>query len=280
MEIILADQAGFCFGVRRSLRMAEEALGAGEAVSSVGPLIHNRQVVTDLEARGLAVVDGVADVHPDRVLIVRAHGVGPELLAEAERRGLRTIDATCPFVKRAQQAAVDLTEQGYQVFVVGERDHPEVQAIVAHTGGRAQVVDAPDHLAPEGIESRVGVVAQTTQSVGEVARVVEELLRGAQEIRIANTICQATTDRQASALRLAEAVDVMIVIGGRHSANTRRLAELCAGTGTPTQHIETAEEIDAVWLRGVCRVGVTAGASTPQAAVEATVGRLRDLSPG
>jgi (E)-4-hydroxy-3-methyl-but-2-enyl pyrophosphate reductase len=278
MQIVVADHAGFCFGVQRSLEMAESALGERDELVCVGPLIHNRQVVSDLEARGLRVVPSMQDVHSGSAAMIRAHGTGPAAYRDAERRNITLIDATCPFVQRAQKAAASLADEGYQVLVVGEREHPEAQGIVEHTGGHARVVEEPAEIQGLDLERRVGIVAQTTQSSAKFARVVAEVAKRARDVKIANTICDATSQRQEAALGVARQVDLMLVVGGRHSANTTRLAEICAASGTRTEHIESPDEIDVQWLNGVGRVGVTGGASTPVSAIGDTVARVEELA--
>ena len=274
MEILLASEAGFCFGVRRALDTAREASQQHGHIYSVGPLIHNRQVVEDLATRGVEVVDDLACVPPGSVAMIRTHGTGPDTYSEAQSRSIEIIDTTCPFVERVQRAAAHYQTKGYQVLVLGEPDHPEARAIVEHTGGAATIVQDADDLAGLALRRRVAVVCQTTQRLENLQALVAALLPQVTELRVQNTICDATKNRQSAALEVAQVVDLMLVIGGKHSANTTRLAQICAATGTPTQHIETAAEIDSKWLEGVARVGITAGASTPDEAIEAVVARL------
>jgi len=278
MRITVADHAGFCFGVQRSVEMAEKALGDREELVCVGPLIHNRQVVAELEAQGLRVVHSMDDVASGTAAMIRAHGTGPSAYGDARERGITLIDATCPFVQRAQRAAASLADEGYQVLVVGEREHPEAQGIVEHSGGRATVVEDPAEIGPLAIAHRVAVVAQTTQSSTKFAQVVAAVVPRARDIKVANTICDATSQRQQAALDVARQVDLMLVIGGRHSANTTRLAEICAASGTPTHHVESPDEIKQEWFQGVERVGVTGGASTPVSAIADTVARVERLA--
>jgi (E)-4-hydroxy-3-methyl-but-2-enyl pyrophosphate reductase len=283
MQIIIAEEVAFCFGVQRALRMVKNALREGKTVLSLGPLIHNPQVVGELEDLGLRVVSDVAEVTSGTV-VVRTHGAPPQVLAEAEEGGLEVIDATCPFVKRAQRAAAQMQEDGYTVIVLGERDHPETVAILAHTGGKAFVVEsvsdairalyAPDeHKRP-----RLGLVAQTTQPEEQFAALAAALLPLSEELKAANTICDATARRQAAATSLAQKADVMIVVGGLESANTRRLAQICRSHTPRTHHIQTADEIQPEWLDGAERVGITGGASTPPEAIEAVKTRLEELA--
>ncbi len=278
LTIIGVDEAGFCFGVRRALQLANEATEKHSEVACLGPLIHNRQVVEDLEQRGMHVVEGIEDVPPGSAALVRAHGAGPVVYEAAEEREIELIDATCPFVRRVQQAAARFVEDDYQVLVLGERDHPEAQAIVAHAGGRATIVQDADELDGVSVTDRVAVVCQTTQRLDKLQELVSALLPEIAELRVANTICDATSKRQKASLGVARQVDLMLVIGGYHSANTNRLAQICCGTGTRTEHIETADELRGEWLEGVTTVGITAGASTPPEAIAEVRQRLLDLA--
>ena len=282
MRITVAEEAAFCFGVQRALRMVREALRRGATVLSLGPLIHNPQVVRELEELGLRVVNDLSEVTSGTV-VVRTHGAPPDVLAEAAERGLEVIDATCPFVKRAQRAAAQMQQDGYTVIVLGERDHPETVAILAHTGGEALVVEsvADAEHALRAAEKRkrrhLGLVAQTTQPVERFAALAAALLPLCEELKAANTVCDATARRQAAASALAQQADVMIVVGGLESANTRRLAEICRAHTPRTHHIQTADEIRPEWPRGADHVGITGGASTPPEAIEAVKQRLEEL---
>jgi 4-hydroxy-3-methylbut-2-enyl diphosphate reductase len=280
MEILLADHAGFCFGVRRALEMAEEATRKHERVHALGPLIHNPQVVQRLERQGLVISEQPETLPAGSVAMVRAHGAGPAVYELAAARGITLLDATCPFVARVHRKAAQFARHGYQVLVLGDPNHPEAEGILAHTRGKAAIVESPADLASLRLRRRVAVVCQTTQTLEALRALVDALLPQVQELIVANTICDATANRQEASLALARQVDLMIVIGGYHSANTRRLAEICAATGTATHHIEEAAELQEEWLTGVTKVGVTAGASTPAEAIEAVVERLVSLSPG
>jgi 4-hydroxy-3-methylbut-2-enyl diphosphate reductase len=280
LKTVSVEDAGFCFGVRRALKLAEEATERYAEVVCLGPLIHNRQVVEGLERRGMRFVEDISQVEPGAAAMIRAHGAGPQVYQDAEARGIKLMDATCPFVRRVQQAAAQFVEEQYQVFVLGEPDHPEARAIVEHAGAQALIVEGASDLAGTEIAERVAVVCQTTQHLDKLQELVAALLPQTKELRVTNTICDATSKRQEASLRLAADVDLMIVIGGYHSANTNRLAQICAATGTPTKHIETADELCQEWLRGVKVVGLTAGASTPDEAIEAVRERLGALSAG
>lgn len=272
--IEVARQAGACYGVERALKMALEASdSASQPVHTLGPLIHNPLVVADLEERGVRPAADPAEAGSG-TLVIRAHGVTPQVIADAEARGLAVVDATCPYVKRVHRAAARLAAEGYQVLVVGESGHPEVQGILGHAGEGARVVSDEDDLAGLALCDKVGVVVQTTQTAERLAHVVAALVGRVGELRVINTICEATSERQAAAAELAERSDVMVVIGGRESGNTRRLAQICRERCMNTHHIEDAAELDAAWFDGAKRIGITAGASTPAEQIERTVAQI------
>ena len=275
--IEVAADSGVCFGVRRALQLAEEALAEGRPVYSLGPLIHNPQEVARLAAKGFRVIESLSEVAAGGTLLIRSHGLGPDVVADARARGLKIIDATCPLVRRAQTLAAELEDQGYQVVVAGDEAHPEVRAILGHAP-KAKVVGGPEALRRLDLAGRVALVAQTTFSPQEFQQVADELgRRNLQEARVLNTVCAATVERQRAAAELAGRVDVMFVIGGRNSANTNRLTELCAARGVTTYHVEQADEVKAEHLAGRRRIGIAAGASTPQWIIDEVCAHIRRL---
>lgn len=275
--ITVAERAGACYGVQRALdlvrKVAAEATGP---VHTLGPLIHNPQVVAGLERAGVTVVDDVPE-QAGSTLVLRTHGVVPEVEETAHERGLAVVDATCPYVKRVHHAAERLQRDGYQVLVVGEAGHPEVEAILGHAPGAVAVANV---AALDGVtlSKRVGVVVQTTQAKATLDAVASELMARVPEVCVVNTICEATSERQQAARELAGRSDVMVVIGGRNSANTTRLAEICSAVCPRTHHIEVPAELEAAWFAGAHEVGVTAGASTPTAQIDEVVSLIRELS--
>ncbi len=271
MNVTVAPCAGFCFGVKRALRLAFDAAHEGDGpVVTLGPIIHNPQVVAKLSDEGLRVVDDLSDIDSG-TLVVRSHGLPRTVLSAARERGFEIVDATCPFVKMAQDRAAQLEEEGYTVVVVGEQDHPEVLSITGSLSLGATVVTGPDDLVAQPLADRIGIVCQTTQPIERLKAVVAKLLETAQEVKVFDTICNATSERQVNALELADAVDVILIVGGRNSANTRRLWELCREAGSDAYHIETADELEPGWFEGKKEVGVTGGASTPQWIIDEVV---------
>lgn len=275
-EIRVAREAGACYGVERALQMVEAAAAerAG-AVHTLGPLIHNPRVVADLAERGVDAV-GSPDEAAGDTLLLRTHGTAPEEEARARELCARVLDATCPFVKKVHLAARRLANEGYQVVVVGEAGHPEVEATLPHAPG-AVVVGSAEQARAVPRARRMGVVVQTTARRELLAEVVGELLGRAEELRVVNTICEATSGHQAAAEELAREADVMIVIGGRISANTTRLAEISAACCPATHHVEGADELRADWFAGAGVIGITAGASTPASQIEAVRERIGEL---
>ncbi len=278
MEYILAPEAGFCFGVKRALdialKTAKESTGP---IYTLGPLIHNPQVVEQLGSQGIKVAEDLGDIE-EGTLVIRSHGVAPNVLDEAAARGLRVIDATCPFVKKAQELAKKMQQEGRLVVVVGDKKHPEVAGIIGWTGNQGYVVEDPAEAGNLETDKPIGVVCQTTQPEQNLAEIVRVLEKKGNDLEAHNTICHATRERQDSAIKVAEAVDVMIVIGGRNSANTKKLARLCEDTGTPTYHIETAGELHEDWFEGAKKVGLTAGASTPGWIIEEVKRKMEDMT--
>lgn len=276
MEVRVAKYAGVCYGVERALKLAEEAAGAGRPVHTLGPLIHNPQAVQALREHGVEVATCLEEAD-DGTLVIRSHGVEPGIIEAAHAKGLHVVDATCPHVSKAHQAAAQLRADGYSVVIVGEADHPEVEGILAHAGGEAIVVDSAADL-PERLPSRrIGVVVQTTQTLPRLTEVVDALLPRTSELRVANTICNATGQRQRSAEDLARGVDVMIVVGGHNSGNTTRLVEISREANARTYHVETAEELDPSWFAGATTVGVTGGASTPDEQISGVISAVEAL---
>lgn len=270
MRVEVARYAGVCYGVERALKLAEEAASSGKTVHTLGPLIHNPQAVAALKEQGVEVASTLADA-ADGTLVIRSHGVDPAIIEAAQHRGLDVIDATCPHVSKAHEAAGVLKQGGYTVVIVGEADHPEVEGIMAHAGGEALVVSSAGELPDRFPSRRIGVVVQTTQSISRLLEVVAAIMPRANEVRVFNTICSATGKRQQSAQELAENVDVIVVVGGHNSGNTTRLAEICRGVNPRVHHVETADELVPEWFEGAQSVGVTAGASTPDQQMQGVI---------
>ncbi len=275
MEVTIAKYAGACFGVERALDIVLKNADQKNNVVTLGPLIHNPKVVADLESKGVRVIEKPDEVD-SATLIVRTHGVVPEIIDEAKALGHDVVDATCPYVKKVHLAASKLEDEGYQVIIVGESGHPEVDGIVGHAKG-AWVVGSRVELEQMTLPKKIGVVVQTTQSQNLLQEVVSYLCTRCENLKVINTICQATSERQAAAKDLALECDCMIVIGGKNSANTTRLYEICLQSCSNTHHIETSDELRVEWFKGCNHIGITAGASTPQKHIQIVKSAIDNL---
>ncbi len=281
-RIRIADTAGFCFGVKRAVKLANEAPHKypGQQISTLGPIIHNPQVVAQLSTLGVKPTD--LDHAPEPgVTIIRSHGITRDLTQELKQRpDLTLIDATCPFVRRAQEIVAEMSNAGYQVIIIGEPDHPEVAGLISYGDPQnTQVVtslaDIPADFFTERKSSRIALLAQTTQSQQLYNEIASALLAVKGELRCFNTICTATSNRQSEAIQLAEACDCMLIIGGRNSANTNRLYELSKERLPDSYHIETLADLHPEWFSGKQAIGISAGASTPQWLIDEVVEQLQ-----
>ena len=278
MEIKLAKCAGFCEGVERAYRIALEQTKAGQPVFMLGNLVHNTQVIDKFKKLGVQTVKTVSEI-PDQAtgtLLISAHGVPPQVYDQAKAKGLRVVDTTCAWVKKAQRIAKEQTEAGQRVIIVGDKGHVEVKGIVGWSNDQAVVIEnlADLNKLNLAVTAKVSILAQTTQSEDHFSSLAAELKKKVKAVKEFDTICGATSKRQNAAIELAKDVDLTLVIGDKLSANTKRLTELCAHTGTETHQIQTAKELDKNWLKGKQKIGLTAGASTPDWVIKEVVDRL------
>lgn len=277
-EIILVEGAGFCFGVKRAIDIAFDiAKKHKDGVFTLGPIIHNPQVVEKLKEMGISPIEDISQKNNIKTLIIRAHGIPKEKLNELKQLGYNIVDATCPFVKRAQRIAEKLASEKYQVIIIGDRQHPEVKGIYSYAGDNAVVINSENIPL---LNKKIGIIQQTTQpfmKVKEIIKKIIESLNEFDEIRIFNTFCNFTSKRLEATEKVAKNVDLMIVVGGRNSANTNQLASLCKKIGVKTYHIEDAKEIKKQWIAPTKKIGVTAGASTPDWIIEKVIDRLKKL---
>src|SRR6266496_1357923 len=279
MEVLLADEYGFCFGVERAVEMVEDAVGLGGGpIQSLGPLIHNAQEMERLGEKGVSTIDSPDEADSDTIAVIRAHGVTPQVQRELEERAAKVVDATCPFVTRVQHLAERAAIQGRDVVIAGNPDHPEMIGVVGYAPDNTYVVrDAGEVAFLPTLRSPL-VVSQTTIKLKTFLEVAEAVRQKADaEPQVVNTICSATRDRQDAARALAGLVDVFYIIGGKHSSNSIKLLAVCKEQCPRSFLIETDEEINSDDLKGANRVGVTAGASTPNWLIEQVVTRLRKI---
>ncbi len=266
MKIIAAGREGFCFGVRRAIKIAEGALKkikSKDNIYSFGPIIHNPQVVDELFKKGLKVISSLENIKGGTV-IISSHGAPLEILEEIRKKKIKLIDATCPFVKYAQHIVKGLKKEGYRIIIAGDSAHPEVKALKSIAG-------------KPGLSKKIGVISQTTQNKDSYIEEIKKVLsrEDFSEVRIFNTICDDTSKRQSAARGLLKYCDIIVVIGGKNSANTKRLWQICKESGVDSFHIETEPEVKKEWFKGKKCAGITSGASTPDSMVKKITERIR-----
>lgn len=274
MKIKVANSSGFCFGVKRAIELAEKTAETNKEVYTFGPIIHNPQEVKRLEDKNIKVVEDYSCVS-NGVLVLRTHGIPLNIYNKlSENKNIEIIDATCPFVKKAQDIVKELSsdKNTEQIVIVGEKKHPEVVAVVSYGNGKCLVVEDKNDIKNVKKTDIIYIVSQTTQSPKKFNEIVEEISK-ISKVKVFNTICRATFDRQSAAEKLAKEVDIMIVIGGKNSGNTTRLYQICSAI-TKTYHIENVDEIEKSWFNNINNVGITAGASTPDWIIEEVKNRL------
>jgi 4-hydroxy-3-methylbut-2-enyl diphosphate reductase len=275
MEIKIATYAGFCFGVRRAVDMAEKALESGRKVYCMDSLIHNQQVIEKLEKKGLVTVRDLAEIPAESLFLIRSHGIDPKIVEKIVAQGCEILDATCPFVRRAQLVAKKFHEENYEVVICGDPEHAEVIGINAWTDDSAKIINNANEVKNLEFQGAVGVLSQTTQKKEFLDSVARELAKKTKKLVIENTICLDSSTKQAEVSALAKVVDLMIVIGGKNSSNTGKLVQLSEAQKTPTRHIETAAELQEEWFENVQIVGIAAGASTAQFLIDEVVDKIR-----
>ncbi len=272
MEVILAKSAGFCFGVKRAVDTVYEQIESGDKIYTYGPIIHNEEVVKDLERKGVEVIesDEMLSQKGEGTVVIRSHGVEKSVCDRIEACGLKCVDATCPFVKKIHRIVAQRSEEGYLIVIIGNPDHPEVQGICGWSKTPPIVIETPEEAekftAPEG--QKICVVSQTTFNYNKFQDLVEIFEKKGYDIIVVNTICNATEERQTEARNIASRVDVMIVIGGTHSSNTRKLYEICKKECENTYFIQTLDDLHLDLPKSAKLVGITAGASTPNNIIE------------
>ena len=280
MEVIKAKTAGFCFGVKRAVDTVYEQVDSCEgAIYTYGPIIHNEEVVKDMESKGVIVIrsEEELDSLAEGTVIIRSHGVEKRIYDKLEKKGIRIVDATCPFVKKIHKIVSKESAQGAHIVIIGNPEHPEVQGIRGWAGENVSVVQ--DAEAAEKIEFdknvKICVVSQTTFNYNKFKDLVEIIKKKSYDVSVLNTICNATKERQTEAKSIAETVDAMIVIGDKHSSNTQKLFEICKGACKDTYYIQTLDDLDLNQLGSVETVGITAGASTPNNIIEEVQNNVR-----
>jgi small subunit ribosomal protein S1 len=279
IEIRRSPYTGYCFGVKRAMRLIENGLAARKGpIFTIGDVIHNKQAVERLRSRGVRQVSSLDQLERGALLVIRAHGAIPSLIAKARQRGINLIDTTCPFVERIQKYVQKLAASTHTVIIIGNSNHPEVQSISGNVDDKAVIVNSVDGAKRIRQLGKAGVVIQTTFSREKADAIIEELRARVSDLTVYDTICQATELRRQATLELANSVDMMLVIGGRGSSNTRGLYEMCMEHGIPVRFIETADEIDPSWFDECRSVGLTTGTSTPDWIIEEIVERMESIA--
>ncbi len=262
MEVLLARENGFCFGVKKAVELTEAAAETGRRVHNLGQVVHNPKISERLAARGVKVIQDPSEAI-EGIVVIRAHGVPPEMRAKIEKQGLECIDATCSLVLRAQRFTKQLADEGYRVIILGTPAHPEVVGLRAYAGTDHIIVETKEEWERLPRMKKAGVVSQSTQPPWVFKELVAHVAEIAQETKIFNTVCPVTIKRQHAATELAGQTDMIIVVGGKNSANTRELVNLARMQGRDAHHIEHASELEPAWLAGKERVGLIGGCSTP-----------------
>ena len=279
MKIIVAKSAGFCWGVKRAVNMAIAAAKENGIVYSLGELIHNPQEIKRLETFGIKKVDFINEIPENSTVIIRSHGVPPNIIKKLKEKRVSIIDATCPFVKAIQEKAVSLEKEGYPVCILGNSSHPEVIGIAGHVKDPV-IVENENDIEKLTSFQKLGIVCQTTLNSELLSRFVASLSKKIKEMKLFNTICKATKVRQEETKKIAQQVDIMIVIGGKNSSNTSKLFAISKKLNNNTFHIESAEEIKESWFKNIEKIGITAGASTPQWVIEEVIEHIKTILKG
>ncbi len=274
MEIEVANSYGFCFGVKRAIKIAEENPGS----STLGPLIHNNMEIERLKRDfNVSLAKSLDDVKSGEATVIRTHGIPKNDLKRLKEKGGRVIDATCPFVTKPQQIVEQMSEEGYDIVIFGDVNHPEIKGVMSYATGTVHAVLSVDELSRLSLKERVALVAQTTRKIEEYNKIINYLVPRHKEVRVFNTICNATFENQDAARELAKRADVMVVIGGKQSSNTKQLHSICKSFCEESYHIESKDELKKEWFERKSLCGITAGASTPEWIIEDVIGKIREF---
>ncbi|MBA7498595.1 4-hydroxy-3-methylbut-2-enyl diphosphate reductase [subsurface metagenome] len=277
LKIILSKKMGFCFGVKKSVNLAKNTLKARKNnLYMLGSIINNPQVIEYFIKKGVKIADNLDEVPEESTVITRAHGISPTILKKAYQKRLSVVDTTCPYVRKVQKIARYLYEKDYFIVVYGDKKHPEVLSLLDTVQNNALVINSIPDVEKITKKKKIGFMSQTTKNIYDFYKLSSAMLNRAEELRIFNTICKSTTERQKSVLELAKKVEVMLVIGGRESANTTRLAEIGKNQGVKTYHIETKNQLKYKWFHPEDKVGITSGASTPDWVTNEIIDKLKE----
>ena len=274
MKIELAKSYGFCFGVKRAIKIAEENPGS----ATLGPLIHNNMEIARLKRDfNVSLVESLDNVKPGSATVIRTHGIPKSDLKKLLAKNTKVIDATCPFVTKPQQIVEEMSKEGYDIVIFGDKNHPEIKGVMSYATGSVYAVLSIEELKKISLREHIAVIAQTTRKIEEYNKIVNWLVSRHKEVRVFNTICNATFENQDAAKELAKRADVMVVIGGKQSSNTKQLHSICKNFCPDSYHIESKDELQKEWFDGKKLCGVTAGASTPEWIIKKIIGKIREF---
>jgi len=275
MTVTLAENYGFCFGVKRAIKIAEESVGS----ATYGPLIHNSKEINRLkEDFNVSLVEDLSAFKTGDKAVIRTHGIPKNELAILKEKKIEVTDATCPYVTKPQQICEDMSKEGYDIVIFGDVNHPEIKGVMSYSETGATVVEDVEALEGKTFKEKIAVVAQTTRKVEEFMKVCNFLIRSHKEVRVFNTICNATFDNQSAVRKLAKESDVMVVIGGKNSSNTKQLHSISKENCNDSYLVEDANDLDESWFNGKENCGISAGASTPDWIIEQVMTKIKELS--
>jgi 4-hydroxy-3-methylbut-2-enyl diphosphate reductase len=282
MEILQTKEIGFCFGVRRAIKIAEETIStlSHDDIYMLGEIIHNPQVINEFKKKGIHIVQNISQVPHHKYIITRAHGINKSEEQYSQQGNIKLIDTTCPYVKKLHYIANLLRKEKYQIIILGDIIHPEIKSLLSYIDNQAIVIQSLEDLQgkPYQFSKKIGILSQTTKDIEQYKQIIKEIFSYVEELRVFNTICKATLLRQQSAQELAKVVDLMIVIGGFNSANTTKLAYLSKKIGTETYHIENKSQLDQTWFRDKKKIGITTGTSTPDYVTSQVIKEIKRLT--
>ncbi len=276
MEINKAKGIGFCYGVKRAIQLAKKAVEENGNISCLGPIIHNEKVIKNLENEGIFTVKSIDDIKT-KITIVRTHGLPPDVIEEIKNRGKKIIDGTCPYVKRAQNIAKSLKEEGYELILIGDPFHPEIIGIQGHINNEGKIVLKEEEAKALPFKKKRGIISQTTQDVNLFKRLVSLISERTYELRVFNTICSFTVNRQKEAEELAKKVDLMLIIGSKNSSNTTKLFNISKRILQKSYLIDSPDELSIEMFRGVKSIGIISGSSTPDSEIEDVVNKILEI---
>jgi len=280
IEIIVSPYTGYCFGVKRAMSLLKEGMNecSDGKIYTLGEIIHNPQAIDRLSQSGVRTVQNLSEVEEGGTVVIRAHGVHPEVLKEADKKNINVIDTTCPFVQRSQTYVKRLSEEGRDIIIIGDRRHPEVKGISGHVRNNSLVINSLEETSMAADLTKAGVVTQTTFSHKKSAQIIEKLKTMIDDLKVYDTICRATIKRRKATMDIASQVDMMLVVGGKGSSNTKRLHIMCIENGIYSRLVETADEIKREWFDNIKKVGLTTGTSTPDWVIREVRRKLLKIS--